>query len=66
MENGRRSLKETIFCQFIEQYKTNFDFDLGLLKEAEEVLQVLMDTYIYQNAEKERQIKQKFFEQKII
>ncbi|MEY8308930.1 helix-turn-helix transcriptional regulator [Erysipelotrichaceae bacterium 51-3] len=63
MENGRRSLKETLFCQFVEQYKINFDFDLGLLKEAEQLLQELMEAYTYKNVEKERQIKQKFFEQ---
>lgn len=43
MENGRRFLKQTLFCQFVEQYKINFDFDLGLLKEAEQLLQELME-----------------------
>lgn len=63
MENGRRFLKQTLFCQFVEQYKINFDFDLGLLKEAEQLLQELMEAYTYKNVEKERQIQQKFFEQ---
>lgn len=62
MENGRRPLNDTIFRHFLEHYKINFDFDLGLLNEIEQLLQDLMEAYIYKDTEKESQIAQEFFE----
>lgn len=62
MENGRRPFNETLFRQFLELYKINFDFDLGLLNEIEQLLKELMEAYIYKDSETESQIAQKFFE----
>ncbi len=60
IENGRRPLNEALFRQFVERYKINFDFDLGLLNEIEQLLQELMEAYTYKNFEKERQITRNY------
>lgn len=61
-ENGKRILREGVFQDFLDLYNINFDFDPSLMNETEQLLQELMEAYIYKNIEKEKKTAHLYYE----
>lgn len=62
MENGKRPLKEETFHDFIECYQRDFRLDPFLIGKAEDLLDNLINAYVYKNEEKENELIQTFYE----
>lgn len=65
MENGKRPMKESTFRSFVNYYGVDFNFDIDIFIEIYNLLNDLMEAYIYKNLEREKQILDVFMNNKV-